>query len=116
MIHLGWVVHEDLGGSPQPFLHHACHSVQFVPWIDLKQADSIVLVSETPKEAMVTPWGNCPACSLQGGGLMGGGMGNKEHMVVSPKGKAQVQILSPLIGNLPLVSLCFSFPSHKTQG
>lgn len=48
---------------------------------------------------------------------MGGGMGNKERIHGGvPEGKTQVQILSPLIGNLPLVSLCFSFPSHKTQG
>lgn len=88
--HLGWVVHEDLGGSPQPFLHHACHSVQLVPWIDLKQADSIVLVSEAPQESMLTPWGNWLVCNLQGGGT-----GNKEHMVMSLKGNTQVQI-SPL--------------------
>lgn len=50
-IHLGWVVHEGLDGSPQPFLHHASYSMQLVAWIDLKQANSIMLVSEMPEEA-----------------------------------------------------------------
>lgn len=48
-IHRGWVVHGDLGGSPQSFLHHLCHFMQFMFWTDLKQANSRLLGSEVPK-------------------------------------------------------------------
>lgn len=43
--------------------------------------------------------------------LMGRDTGNKEHVVVFQKGKAQVQILLPSLIR-DLIFLCFTFLSH----
>lgn len=67
--HGGRVVHGDLGGSPQPCLHHACQLVQLMPRANLKQASASLLVSEAPEEATAARCrGGCSASSLWGGG------------------------------------------------
>lgn len=87
-IHRGWVIHGDLGGSPQPFLHHTRYSMQFMSRTDLKQANSFLLVSDAPKEGISARRGNCHASNIlgDGQGLMARDTGNKGHVVLSQKG------------------------------